>query len=117
DAFMERRRMQVLDGLRHGASIALDLPYWRHGGLTMPESTSRQIENLTGMKALEANEGVRLVDEALTVGLREDVGRVVSALGSPERIAATVQAGPRLGEPVTLARAESADRTPPPSPR
>lgn len=98
DAFMDERDQQVAAGARPGASLALDLPFWRDGGLTMPISTARMIEDATGMVPLSRIDGAGLLDEAVGVAVATGATRVASALGDPVKVAAAIGAEP-VGEP------------------
>ncbi|MBF0695876.1 SDR family NAD(P)-dependent oxidoreductase [Actinomyces bowdenii] len=92
DSFMERRQRRVAEGLGNGASIALDLPYWCDGGLSMPPSTALAIEAATGMVALTAADGTALVEEALRRAVGVGSVRIASAFGNPAKIATAVGA-------------------------
>lgn len=106
DAFMEERHQQVIASARQGASVALDLPFWRNGGLAMPVSTARTIENATGMVPLSSIDGVGLLDEAVGVAVAVGTNRVASALGDPVKITGAIGAEP-TGGPVEAPDAPS----------
>ena len=74
---------------------ALDLPFWRDGGLTMPISTARMIEDATGMVPLSRIDGAGLLDEAVGVAVATGATRVASALGDPVKVAAAIGAESR----------------------
>ncbi|RJF41180.1 SDR family NAD(P)-dependent oxidoreductase [Actinomyces sp. 2119] len=112
DAFMDERCQQVATGTRSGASLVLDLPFWRDGGLPMPASTARTIMDATGMVPLSRADGAELFDEAVGVAAAAGANRVASALGDPVRTPVAIGAEPADG----LARVPEALGTGPDDP-
>src|SRR5262249_17189419 len=58
DAFARYRNALVSDGLRHGRTLSIAWPLWKHGGLGMDEATEVMVMESLGMVAMETSIGL-----------------------------------------------------------
>ena len=65
DAYCHYRNTLVAMGKRHGKSTAIDWPLWQDGGMKVPESLQKMIEQKFGLKALSTPSGLKAFDQCL----------------------------------------------------
>jgi acyl transferase domain-containing protein/tryptophanase/acyl carrier protein len=65
DAYSHYRNDLVAAGKRHGKSTAIDWPLWQEGGMKVPESLQKIVEQKFGLKALSTPSGLRAFDQCL----------------------------------------------------
>lgn len=69
DAFAACRAEEVARGSRAGASISIDWPYWRDGGMRLDGGTEAWMRSALGLEPLGAQDGVQAFEAALGMGL------------------------------------------------
>ncbi|NGO69883.1 SDR family NAD(P)-dependent oxidoreductase, partial [Streptomyces boncukensis] len=65
DSFAAHREEQRAAGERHGRTLALDWPVWRHGGMRIDPAVEELVLGRAGMVPLETDEGLAAFDAAL----------------------------------------------------
>lgn len=67
DSYMLLRDKLQQAGLRQGKSLSINWPYWREGGMQLPEEEGIIYFNYSGMQALESAEGLALFSHLLSL--------------------------------------------------
>jgi acyl transferase domain-containing protein/tryptophanase/acyl carrier protein len=65
DAYCAYRNGLVAAGKRHGKSTSIDWPLWEQGGMKVPESLQKIMEQKFGLKALPTPVGLKAFDQCL----------------------------------------------------
>jgi acyl transferase domain-containing protein/tryptophanase len=87
DAYCTYRDGLVGVGKRHGKSTAIDWPLWQQGGMKVPESLQKIVEQKFGLKAISTLGGLKAFDACLQYGssqllvLSGNHHKIASALG------------------------------------
>src|SRR5690606_8845068 len=68
DAFATWRREQVAQGRRCGASLAIDWPFWRDGGIRLDPASQRAMQETTGLQAMPNTAGINAFYRCLASG-------------------------------------------------
>ncbi|MFI6692101.1 SDR family NAD(P)-dependent oxidoreductase [Streptomyces sp. NPDC050433] len=91
DAFASWREEQRLAGARHGATVALDWPLWRDGGMRIDPALQDRVLARTGSVPLDTGTALDTLDAALVLGAE----RVVVLHGDPARLTAALDTVPQ----------------------
>ena len=59
DEYLRQRQERVALGQRHGRSLSINWPLWKHGGMHVGEAIESAMERNTGMVALPTAEGLQ----------------------------------------------------------
>lgn len=113
DEFAGWRNLQTSTGRRHGRTLAVNWPLWRHGGMRIdPQREQRMVEQ-TGIQPLSDHGGLELLRRALANANAPE--RLMVLEGDTARIKAFIagqwhepQAAEPLAAPVTPPLGESA---------
>ncbi|HET8797880.1 MAG TPA: type I polyketide synthase, partial [Thermoanaerobaculia bacterium] len=85
DWFAAHRNALVARGERRGKTVSIDWPLWRDGGMHVDEASIRRIEEATGARPLQTENGLRVLRTALSsthgrmLVVEGDVGRLRAA--------------------------------------
>ncbi|CAM2069333.1 Aminotransferase class III-fold pyridoxal phosphate-dependent enzyme [Sulfidibacter corallicola] len=90
DEFAHWRNLQAASGTCRGTTVAISWPFWRHGGMRLPERTIATMEQAAGMRPLETEDGLA----ALRLALSSDHAHLGLFCGDVTRIAAALGAHP-----------------------
>ena len=66
DEYMAYRRDLVSQGIRTGASVSINWPLWRAGGMQLDEATEQMMLSRTGMQVLETEAGIAAFYQVLS---------------------------------------------------
>lgn len=88
DRFAQMRNQQVLQGLRHGHTLAMNWPLWQQGGMQMDEASYEVLFNDTGMAALSTEAGWQAMYHCLQSGQNQ----VMVLTGDQHRLEAMLTA-------------------------
>jgi len=83
DSFAEYRNQLLAQGQRHGATLAIDWPYWQEGGMRMDAGLIQSMVTATGVQPLTTEQGLRALNLAWRT---REAGQVLVLDGEPERI-------------------------------
>ncbi|GHH93575.1 SDR family NAD(P)-dependent oxidoreductase [Streptomyces capillispiralis] len=87
DAFAARREELRRAGERHGATVAVDWPLWRDGGMRIEPALRERVLARTGSVPLDTATALDALETALTLGTE----RVVVLHGDPDRLTAALE--------------------------
>lgn len=90
DAFAAARNAQVARGERRGVTLSIDWPYWRDGGMRMPDSTIAAMERTVGVRPLETAPGMAALDAALAGAAQGSLQQVLVLDGDHARLRAAL---------------------------
>ena len=69
DEFMHWRADLVQQGLRRGLSLSIQWPYWKDGGMHLPQEAMKVYHNYSGLGLLDTEQGLASFEHCLTLGL------------------------------------------------
>ncbi len=106
DHFVHYRQELASRGERRGASLSINWPYWRHGGMRIDTATQTVLEQNIGMRPMETDIGLSAFHRALFHGHTQ----MVVAQGDPGKLLARLRgedivAVPEIFQASTQARA------------
>lgn len=101
DAFAAARNAQVARGERHGATLSIDWPYWRDGGMRMPGGMVPVMERSVGARPLETAPAMAALDAALAAAVRDRTSQVLVVDGDHTRLRAAMATVSPLPAPPT----------------
>lgn len=81
DEFTAVRESWRREGMRPGKTIVFDWPYWKEGGMRLPEWTEKEIERFSGLRPLETSAAL----EAMEAGLATGCSHLAVVTGNTER--------------------------------
>nr|WP_305800660.1 alpha/beta fold hydrolase [Photobacterium sp. GJ3] len=82
DSFATYRNSQVEGGKRSGATLSINWPLWRDGGMTLATAQLEWIEQNLGLLPMPASEGLK----ALNYGLLSGLSRLVVLYGHKHKL-------------------------------
>lgn len=94
DAFAAYRNELVAAGHRQGHTLSVNWPLWQEGGMTVDPATEAMMEQRSGMKAIQSQQGIQALYAALASG-KHQVAVMNMALRTPplmEELATAQQA-------------------------
>ena len=86
DAFAETRNALVARGERRGLTLAVDWPYWRDGGMAMPEAAIDAVERASGARPLATDAGFAALDAAFAAARAQGLSQVLVLDGDHDRL-------------------------------
>ena len=86
DAFAEHRNALVTAGQRRGHTLSIGWPYWKDGGMAMPEASIAAMERAVGAHPLGTEAGLAALDAALAVARRDGLSHILVLDGDHERL-------------------------------
>ncbi len=94
DAFAEERNARVALGRRRGLTLAIDWPYWRDGGMAMPQAAIDAMERFSGARPLETGAAFAALDAAVAAARSGGLSQILVLDGDRERLRAALLGGP-----------------------
>lgn len=90
DAFAERRNTLVAKGQRRGLTLSIDWPYWRDGGMVMPQTAIDAMARVAGAVPLETDMGLAALDAAVAAARADGLSQVLILEGDHSRLRETL---------------------------
>ena len=87
DHFIHHRRALERRGERRGASVSINWPYWRDGGMQIDAATRTVLEQSIGMRPMATEVGL----SALHFAIHADCAQIVVAQGDPDKLLARLR--------------------------
>lgn len=98
DAFAEERNALVAQGRRHGHTLAIDWPFWRDGGMTMPQAAIDAAERASGVRPLATDAAFAALDAALAAARADGLSQILVLDGDRARLRAMLLEAPIASE-------------------